>query len=44
MADVDSGVAMLRVLMDQYGLKTADFEHEIGKKAWFRKYLLVNEI
>lgn len=35
----DSGVMMLRVLMDQYGLKTADFEHEIGKKSMVSQVL-----
>ncbi len=30
---LDSGVSMLRVLMDQKSLKTSDFENEIGKKS-----------
>lgn len=31
--ELDTGIAMLRVLMDQYDLKTNDFENEIGKKS-----------
>ncbi len=31
--ELDSGVAMLRVLMDQHNLKTHDFEEEIGGKS-----------
>ncbi len=31
--ELDSGIVMLRVLMDQHDLKLHDFEHEIGKKS-----------
>jgi HTH-type transcriptional regulator/antitoxin HigA len=30
---IDQGVAMLRVIMDQHGLKTSDFPNEIGNKS-----------
>lgn len=30
---MDSGVAVLRTLMQQYGLKTSDFKNEIGGKS-----------
>ena len=30
---MDSGVAVLRTLMEQYGLKTKDFKDEIGSKS-----------
>ena len=30
---MDSAVAVLRTLMQQYGLKTSDFENEIGDKS-----------
>lgn len=32
-ANTPSGVAMLRLLMDQHGLNQSDFENEIGKKS-----------
>lgn len=32
-AELDTGIALLRVLMDQHNLKTSDFENEIGKKS-----------
>lgn len=32
-ADLNQGVAMLRVIIDQYGLTLSDFENEIGKKS-----------
>ena len=31
--EMDSGVAVLRTLMQQYGLKTNDFKNEIGGKS-----------
>ena len=31
--EIDTAVATLKVLMDQYGLNTTDFENEIGKKS-----------
>jgi len=31
--EIDSGVAVLRTLMQQYGLKTNDFKNEIGGKS-----------
>lgn len=38
---VNSGVAALSVLMDQYNLNTTDFENEIGKKSLVS--LILNE-
>jgi HTH-type transcriptional regulator/antitoxin HigA len=32
-ADIDPGVATIKVLMDQHGLSISDFENEIGKKS-----------
>lgn len=32
-ASRDPAVSVLKVLMQQHGLKTSDFEHEIGKKS-----------
>ena len=31
--EIDSGIAVLRTLMQQYGLKTNDFKNEIGGKS-----------
>lgn len=36
---LDPAVALLRVLMDQYNLKTSDFEQEIGKKSMVSQVL-----
>ncbi|MEC8860148.1 MAG: transcriptional regulator [Pseudomonadota bacterium] len=33
LAELDPAVATLKVMMDQYGLNTTDFEDEIGKKS-----------
>ena len=33
LAELDGGVAVLRTLMDQHGLKTHDFQDEIGGKS-----------
>ncbi len=37
--DLDPAVAMLRVLMDQHGLNTMDFEKEVGKKSMVSQVL-----
>ena len=31
--NIDQGIAMLRVIIDQYSLTLSDFENEIGKKS-----------
>ncbi len=38
-AELDPAVATLKVLMDQYGLNTTDFENEIGKKSMVSQVL-----
>jgi len=38
-AKTPTGVAMLRVLMDQHGLNQSDFENEIGKKSLVSRIL-----
>ena len=38
-ADTDTGVALLRILMDQYGLNQSGFENEIGKKSLVSRIL-----
>ncbi|MBE0469380.1 MAG: transcriptional regulator [Methyloprofundus sp.] len=38
-ADIDPAVATLKVLMDQNGLNTTDFESEIGKKSMVSQVL-----
>lgn len=38
-AELDSAVATLKVLMDQHGLNTTDFEVEIGKKSMVSQVL-----
>ncbi|MGI2115644.1 helix-turn-helix domain-containing protein [Shewanella frigidimarina] len=37
--EIDSAVGTLKVLMDQYGLNTTDFENEIGKKSMVSQVL-----
>ena len=37
--DMDAGLSMLRTLMAQYGLSGADFENEIGKRAYVSQIL-----
>jgi len=37
--DMDAGISMLRILMSQYGLSGADFENEIGKRAYVSQIL-----
>ena len=37
--EIDPAIATLRVLMDQHGLNTTDFENEIGKKSMVSQVL-----
>jgi len=37
--DMDAGISMLRILISQYGLSGADFENEIGKRAYVSQIL-----
>jgi len=37
--DMDAGISMLRTLMSQYGLSGADFENEIGRRAYVSQIL-----
>jgi len=37
--DMDAGLSMLRTLMSQHGLSGADFENEIGKRAYVSQIL-----
>ncbi|MCC8379072.1 helix-turn-helix domain-containing protein (plasmid) [Xenorhabdus stockiae] len=39
LANIHGGVAILRVLMDQYGLNQTDFEDEIGKRSLVSRIL-----
>lgn len=38
-SEIDPAIATLRVLMDQHGLNTTDFENEIGKKSMVSQVL-----
>lgn len=35
----NSGIAVLRVLMDQYNLKTTDFQNELGSRSYVSRIL-----